>query len=121
MGWTRENWSKVLAANGGKDGVARILQGSPCAHPPIGQRWFARVIVSWLQYEGPLPDPAPTPRQQKRAKAWAKKQQQRVTDAGGEAVEGAMGRDLEVTPEDQKMNAPPRRPPNDSVRPLHFD
>jgi len=25
MGWTRENWSKVLAANGGKDGVARIM------------------------------------------------------------------------------------------------
>jgi len=119
VGWTREQWGRIVAFHGGLDGVRAFLQGSPCRVGPGGGINFARTIVSWLQYEGPLPDPAPTPRQQKRAKAWSKKQQQREADAGG--GEGAMGRDLEVTPEDQKMNAPPRRPPNNSVRrPLHF-
>ena len=118
VGWTREQWDRLLAKDGGKESVARILQESPCGSPPHLQQWFARTLVSWMHYEGPLPPPAPTPRQQKRAKAWAKKHQQRVADAGSE--EGAMGRDFEETP-DNKMNAPPRCPHNPVRRPPHFD
>ena len=101
VGWTREQWSCIVAIHGGLDSMRTFLQGSPCNGPPPGFRdstgglGFARTLVSWLHYEGSLPPPAPTPRQQKRAKAWAKKHQQRIADTGGE--EGAMGRNLEAT------------------------
>ena len=65
VGWTREQWSRIVAIHGGLDGVRTFLQGSPCNGPPLGFRdstgglGFARTIVSWLHYEGSLPSNTP--------------------------------------------------------------
>jgi hypothetical protein len=47
VGWTREQWGRIVAFHGGLDGVRAFLQGSPCRVGPGGGINFARTIVSW--------------------------------------------------------------------------
>jgi len=84
----KEDWQRYMARRGGRENVIAFLRDQP--HPTRlnhnSQLAYASLMNAWLQHEGPLPEPPPTPRQLKRVKDKQKRQMRQAVSTQGAPV-----------------------------------
>lgn len=77
---TKEDWAayKKTIEEEHRDTAARLLEHHPKDCTPQQQCGYARLLLGWLTFEGPLPVPKKTPRQHRRAKDKLKQQRRQL-------------------------------------------
>uniref|UniRef100_A0A6S8PAZ0 Uncharacterized protein n=1 Tax=Dunaliella tertiolecta TaxID=3047 RepID=A0A6S8PAZ0_DUNTE len=77
----KESWQQHKIALDKEWIVAFLRERHPLRLDFASQCLYTTLMFAWLQYEGPLPEPAPTPRQLKRIKDKEKKHMRQAMKA----------------------------------------
>jgi hypothetical protein len=75
---TKQDWAAHISAHT-KETVARqLLLPHPKDQAPLEQGAYARLLIGWLTFEGPLPTSEKTSRQRRQAKDMLKQQRRQL-------------------------------------------
>ena len=75
---TKEDWVAYIREHTREKVARQLLRDHPKVHTPLQQCAYARLLVGWLTFEGPLHTPEKTPRQRRRAKDKLKQQRRQL-------------------------------------------